>query len=105
MRLETLIDTATAIAGSQHKLAAAIGAQQSHVSEWKAGKRACPDTHVLRMARIAGLNPLRTALEVYKERLGELAKTLAIGAVGITLAWPANDAAAYAVAPSAEPNV
>jgi DNA-binding transcriptional regulator YdaS (Cro superfamily) len=105
VRLEVLIDEAAAIAGSQHKLAAAIGAQQGHISEWRKGKRPCPDKHVLQMARIAGHNPLRTALEVYKERLGELAKTLAIGAAAITLSFGANVDAACAGAPATEPNV
>jgi DNA-binding transcriptional regulator YdaS (Cro superfamily) len=105
MRLEVLIDSAVAIAGSQRKLAQAMGVQQGHISEWRSKARSCPDKHILQMARIAGMHPLRTALEVYKERLGELARTLAIGVAVTLAALQGNDAAAYAGARSSAPNV
>jgi DNA-binding transcriptional regulator YdaS (Cro superfamily) len=106
VQLKALIDEAAAIAGSQNKLAAAMGVTSGNVSEWRSGARHCPDKHVLQMARIAGRPPVRTALEVYKERLGELAKTLAIGAAAIMLSFGGNDAAACAgTRLPTEPNV
>jgi hypothetical protein len=100
-KVETLIDTAARCAGSQAALARAIGATRSQITDWKAGRAHVPDKSVLAMARVAGWNPMHTAMEVYKGRLGELAKTLAIGAVAITLACVgAGDARAAATKPN-----
>jgi DNA-binding transcriptional regulator YdaS (Cro superfamily) len=82
-KVETLIKAAAERAGNQNKLAAALGVSRGNVTDWAHGRTHVPDKHVLTMARIAGWRPVETALEVYKERLGELAKTLAIGAVTI----------------------
>jgi transcriptional regulator with XRE-family HTH domain len=92
-KVETLIKAASDAAGGQAALARAMGITRSRVTNWKAGEHV-PDKYVLAMARIAGWRPMETALEVYKERLGELAKTLAIGAVAIiaTLGTGAADA-------------
>jgi DNA-binding transcriptional regulator YdaS (Cro superfamily) len=91
--LETLIRDASRAAGGQNALARAIGETSGNVSNWLSGKRHCPDKHILQMARIAGRNPMQTAMEVYKERLGEVAKTLAIGAVATLCIFGANERA------------
>lgn len=91
--LQQLIREAAEKAGSQNKLAKAIGETSGNVSCWMTGKRPCPDKFILAMARIAGRPPVATALEVYKERLGELAKTLAIGAVAMLCTFGASESA------------
>lgn len=95
MQLEKLIAEASAIAGSQNKLATALGTQSGVVSEWRNGLRHCPDKYVVAMARIAGRDPLRTALEVYKERLGKLALISLAGAVAIMSTFAPTDANAH----------
>jgi DNA-binding transcriptional regulator YdaS (Cro superfamily) len=91
MQLAKLIDEATAIAGSQRKLAERLdGATQGHVSEWRSGTRPCPDKHILAMAQMVGRQPVATALAIYRDRLGELAKTLAIGAVVVLVSLPST---------------
>jgi DNA-binding transcriptional regulator YdaS (Cro superfamily) len=89
--LKALIREASAKAGGQNALARAIGSTSGNVSAWASGKRPCPDEQVIRMARIAGKPPMATAVEVFKERLGELAKTLAIGAVVMLSTFGASD--------------
>jgi DNA-binding transcriptional regulator YdaS (Cro superfamily) len=105
-KVETLIDAAADQAGNKARLAAALGVSRGNVTDWREGRTHVPDKHILQMARIAGWRPLETAVEVYKERLGELAKTLAIGAAAIMLSFGGNDAAACAGTRLAtEPNV
>lgn len=100
-RLIALIDQAARIAGNDAKLAAAIGASRGNVSDWRAGRYSPPDRHILAMARLAGLPPIPTAIEIYTERLGKLAATttraIALGAVA-TLFYGANDRAQAAAA-------
>lgn len=97
--LQTLIREASAQAGSQNALARAIGDTSGNVSNWASGKRHCPDDKLLKIARIAGRNPIQAALEVYRERLGEAAKTLVIGAVAMLCISGANDRALAAAGP------
>ena len=85
-KLQKLIEEAAAIAGNESKLAAALNVSRGNLSDWKHDRSPCPDKHVLAMARIAGKQPMQTALEVYKERLGKLASTLATGAA-VTLVF------------------
>jgi len=102
-KVETLIEQAAKAAGGQAALARALGVARGRVTDWKAGREHVPDKHVLQMARVAGWRPLETALEVYKERLGELAKTLAIGAAAIISIFVGGAADAhYAVHPTTD---
>jgi hypothetical protein len=91
MQLRDLIDEAITTAGSERKLAKAIGTFGPQINAWKHGNRPCPDEYIVRMARLVGRNPMATAVEVYKERLGELVRTLAIGAVAMLFTFGAND--------------
>jgi DNA-binding transcriptional regulator YdaS (Cro superfamily) len=86
-RVKALIDAAAVNYGSQAKLARHIGVTPSTVSNWKSSHEHVPDKHVLHLARAAGWPPIATALEVYKERLGKLAKTLPIGGAAIMLTF------------------
>jgi DNA-binding transcriptional regulator YdaS (Cro superfamily) len=104
-KVQTLIVTAATNAGSQAKLAAALGVSRGNVTDWLHGRTHVPDKYVLSMARIAGWRPLETALEVYKERLGELAKTLAIGAVAIIATFGPGGADAHCAARPTTDNV
>jgi DNA-binding transcriptional regulator YdaS (Cro superfamily) len=98
--LTRLLDSASAAAGSDGKLGTALGVGRQRISHWRHQREHVPDKHILAMARIAGQPPLATALEVYRERLGELAKTLAIGVVAIiaSFATPHADARHVAAA-------
>lgn len=52
-----LIELAAASLGSEYKLAKALGIPQSHISEWKAGKRPCSPEDQALMAYQAGRDP------------------------------------------------
>ncbi len=71
MSLKISIEKATEIAGSQRALAEAIGAQEQHVSNWKKGARPCPIGQRMRIAHMAGEDPIRAALEGLIEQLDE----------------------------------
>lgn len=71
MSLKISIEKATEIAGSQRALAEAIGAQEQHVSNWKKGTRPCPIGQRMRIAHMAGEDPIRAALEGLIEQLDE----------------------------------
>jgi DNA-binding transcriptional regulator YdaS (Cro superfamily) len=103
-KVHRLIEASAKTLGSQAALARELGVSRASVTNWKTGHEHVPDKHVLKMARIAGWRPLETAMEVYKERLGELAKTLAIGAVAIisTLGAGSADARPAALMPTAD---
>lgn len=55
--LNLLIDKASAIAGSDAKLAKLVGAHPQNVSNWRHGKSCPPEMQAL-MAHVAGLDPL-----------------------------------------------
>lgn len=55
--LAELIDRASAVAGSDSKLAKLIDAHQPHISQWRSGAKPCPPGDVALMAEIAGLDP------------------------------------------------
>jgi len=63
MSLSFTIDKAAAIAGNQTKLAEMLGEQRPHISNWKAGTRACTIEKRIRLAEIAGLDPQRAIIE------------------------------------------
>ena len=71
MTLKISIDKATKIAGSQRALAEAIGAKEQHVSNWKQGTRPCPIGQRMRIAHMAGEEPMRAALEGLIEQMDE----------------------------------
>lgn len=58
--LNFLIDQAKAIAGSDAKVAAAIGASRMNISNWRKGKQKCPPKQQALIAAVAGLDPLQT---------------------------------------------
>ena len=62
-QLNSLIERAASIAGSEYKLAQVLGMQQPTISAWKAGKRACSPTDRAALADIAGGNAAEEALE------------------------------------------
>lgn len=55
--LDELINRASAAAGNDNRLAAALEVGRSAVSEWRKGIRACPAADQALMAQIAGLDP------------------------------------------------
>lgn len=67
-RVRTLIHAASAIAGSQNKLAKSIGYSSSEVSEWATGSRACPLEAQVLMAHLAGFNPQEVLAHAMIER-------------------------------------
>lgn len=56
MQLLDLIKAASAVAGSDAKLAKLLGVAPPHVSGWRAGNRACGVEYRALMAHIAGLD-------------------------------------------------
>jgi len=86
MQVSELVDQAVETLGSQAKVARAIGAQRSHVSEWRSGARPCPEDMMLKLARVSGNDPVATVLEVVRARLGRLATTSLRGLVGVGVA-------------------
>lgn len=79
MRLRILIEEAEAIAGGTRALAAMLGEKQpANISAWKQGKRPCPERTQLRIAQIAGRDPVPAVLEVAAERLGKLARLMTL---------------------------
>jgi DNA-binding transcriptional regulator YdaS (Cro superfamily) len=79
MRLAILIEEAEAIAGGTRALARMLQCSAGNVSDWKAGRRPCPEEMQLRLAAIAGREPVKTVLEVAAERLGKLARSVLAG--------------------------
>lgn len=53
--LSQLIDQASTAAGSDYKLAAALGVTRFNVSNWRAGRTSCPVADQVLMAELAGL--------------------------------------------------
>lgn len=66
--LNELIDLASKIAGSDYKLAAALGAPRQHVSNWRHGKRTCTPEDMAVMASIAGLDAERVLVRATIEK-------------------------------------
>jgi len=66
--LNFLIDKASAIAGSDNKLATMIGTTRMAVSDWRAGRRPCPPEQQALIAAVAGLDPQQTALRALVQR-------------------------------------
>lgn len=56
--LDQLIDLASKAAGSDYKLAAALGVTRQNVSNWRHAKTSCPVADQALMAGIAGLDPV-----------------------------------------------
>lgn len=71
--LNLLIAKAGAIAGSEYKLAKAMGIPQSHISAWKSGVKTCtpPDR-----ARLAGFAREDATQELVRSTLEQTAGTL-----------------------------
>lgn len=103
MQVSELIDRASKTLGSQAKLAKHIGAQPSHVSEWKTGARPCPEEALLKMASIVSARPIDTVMEVIRDRLGKLVTMSLAGAAVTLLGLTPRDADAHAA--GLEPSV
>lgn len=56
--LNLLIDKASAIAGSDYKLAKLVGAMPQNVSNWRHGQASCSPENRALLAAIAGLDPV-----------------------------------------------
>ena len=104
-----LIDAASAIAGNDNRLAASLGVSRGNVSDWRAGRRACPPEHQVLMAALAGFDPLQTATRalVHKHEGTDLGDRLmrALGkasrATGAVLGFVGASALAiYSLAPT-----
>lgn len=68
MELVKLIDAASAISGSDGKLARHLEVSPGNVSDWRHGRRPCPIDCVADMAAIAGLPVSRVVEEALIER-------------------------------------
>lgn len=58
--LNVLIDKASAIAGSDGKLAAALGVPKQNISDWRHGRKNCQPEDQALIAAVAGLDPVQT---------------------------------------------
>lgn len=56
--LNVLIDKASAIAGSDYKLAQSLGVPRGHISDWRHGRRTATPADQALMAHVAGLDPV-----------------------------------------------
>lgn len=56
--LNLLIDRAASIAGSDYKLAQALGVSRQRVSNWRHGQQACSPEDCALIAMVAGLDPM-----------------------------------------------
>lgn len=68
MQLEKLIDQASAIAGSEYKVAKQLGIPQSHIWGWRHGTRSCSAEDRALLADIAGVDPFAEIAEAMAER-------------------------------------
>lgn len=68
--LNILIDRAAEIAGSDYKLAQALGVQRQVVSDWRHGRKTATPADQALMAHVAGLDPVqvlaRATVEAYE---------------------------------------
>lgn len=55
-KLNELIDKASAVAGSDYRLGKMLHTTPQAVSDWRAGRRACPPADVALLAQVAGLD-------------------------------------------------
>lgn len=58
--LNSLIDAASKIAGSDGKLALSLGVPKQHVSQWRHGTKVCQPEDQALMAAVAGFDPVQT---------------------------------------------
>lgn len=68
MQLEQLIDQASAIAGSDYKLAQRIGTTPQRVSNWRKEAQPCPIEDQALIAEVAGVDPVEQIIEALLER-------------------------------------
>lgn len=66
-QLNSLIEKASLVAGSDYKLAQLLGMQQPTIVAWKKGKRACSAPDRAALADIAGENAAEAAIEAVLE--------------------------------------
>lgn len=68
MQLNVLIEQAAAIAGSEYKVAKALGVTPQQVCDWKAGRRTCSPEDRALLAEVAGVDPIAEIAEALAER-------------------------------------
>jgi len=68
MQLDKLIEQASAIAGSDYKLAKEIGTTPQRVSNWRRGEQPCPVEDQALIADLAGVDPVEQIIEALLER-------------------------------------
>ena len=66
-RVQKLIDDASAAAGSDYRLARALGTPRSVITEWRAGRRSVPAKLQALMADMIGLDGAQVALHAIIE--------------------------------------
>mgnify|MGYP001126476541 CR=1 FL=1 len=66
--LNLLIDQAKAVAGSDYKVAQAIGVTRMKISNWRHGHAPCPPEQQALLAALAGLDPQQTAIRALVQR-------------------------------------
>ncbi|MGC1176063.1 hypothetical protein [Polaromonas sp.] len=69
MPLKDTIETASAAAGNQSKLAAMIGVTPQNISDYKNGRLTCGLKKRIQIAEIAGVDRLRTIFEYFEDSL------------------------------------
>jgi len=72
--LNLLIDKASAIAGSDYKLAQSLSVPRGHVSDWRHGRRTATPADQALMAHVAGLDPVVTLARATVEQFEGKAK-------------------------------
>ncbi|MDA8450383.1 helix-turn-helix domain-containing protein [Acidovorax sp. NCPPB 3859] len=66
-QLNSLIEKAASIAGSEYKLAQLLGMQQPTIAAWKSGKRPCSAPDRAALASVAGEDAAVAAVEAVLE--------------------------------------
>lgn len=69
MQLAKLIEKAESIAGGTRPLARLIGAEATHIHNWKAGTRTCTAEDRALLADVAGIDPMPEIAEALLERV------------------------------------
>lgn len=98
--LNVLIDKASAIAGSDYKLAQSLDVPRQHISNWRHGKRTATPADQALMAHIAGLDPVqvlaRATVEQYEGKAKGDALMKALGKASLATGAVLGSAGAMA---------
>lgn len=100
--LNVLIDKASAIAGSDYKLAKTLGVPAQHISNWRHGQRTATPADQALMAHVAGLDPVqvlaRATVEAYEGKAKGDALMKALGKALLVTGGAIGSAGASAAA-------